>query len=136
MITFEKITANEYRSKAESGLLNLVFSGFRRWAIAPVAAVVIVLWLSLAPRYGNITADRTAITVEDSYDWSWNELVSLADDSGLWSTVVETFVEDDSEFDLMADELPLEFEDALESLTDEELNILYERIDKLNGSVS
>lgn len=135
-ITFEKIIGNKYRPKQKSGVFNFFFSGLRRWAIAPVAAIVIVVLMNLVPRYGSVTDDHIALTAGDSYDWSWNELVSLAEDNGFWSIVIETFIEDDTEFDFAADEIPFEFEDALESLTDEELNMLYERIDKLNGSVS
>lgn len=135
-ITFEKIIGNKYRPRHKSGLFGFFFAGLRKWAIAPVAAIVIVVLMNLVPSYQSITDDSMTLTAGDTYDWSWNELVSLAEDSGFWPIVVETFIEDDTEFDFVAEELSLEFEDALESLTDEELNILYERIDKLNGSAS
>lgn len=135
-ITFENIIPEKQRPKIETGFFNFIFSGFRRWAVAPVAAIVIVVLLNLIPRYGSVTDDHSTLMTGDSYDWSWNELESFADNSGLWSNVVETFIEDNTEFDLAADEISLDFEDALESLNDEELKILYERIDKLNGSAS
>ncbi|MEE9553108.1 MAG: hypothetical protein V3W18_02330 [candidate division Zixibacteria bacterium] len=135
-ITFENIIPQKRQSKIENGRVKFVLSGFRKWAWAPAAAFVIVLLLNFGPRYGIVTEEYTSLTTQDSYDWSWGELVSMAGDSGLWSSVVETFIENETEFDMVADEIPLDLEDALESLTDEELNMLYERIDKLNGSVS
>ncbi len=135
-ITLEKIIGNKYRPKHKSRRFNFFFSGYRRWAIAPVAAIVIVVLMNLVPRYRSVTDESMTLMPGDSYDWSWSELVSLAEDNGFWPIVVETFIEDNTEFDFVADEIPFEFEDALESLTDEELNILYERIDKLNGSAS
>ena len=130
-ITFESVAGGSKKSKKLTGFSRIVVSSFRRWAWAPAVAAAIILYFAYTPKHVVINGDEAAITSRDSYNWILSDLTD-----GAWSSVVDVFIEDETEFDYVADEIPLDLEDALESMTDEELKILYDRIDNLNGSVS
>jgi hypothetical protein len=107
--------------------------GRRAWV--PAAAAVAIVALIFAPRIlrgpGGISpVDQQFRNVETTDDLS---SIESAEDLAY---VVESLVDDDSEFDLVAEELMMEsdYDDLIDYLSEEELDELYQRIETINGS--
>jgi len=133
-ITFEKIAGEKTRSGVDSRSKRPALKSAARWVWAPAAAAAIAFMLFFFPDRGDLIIEPET-TGSGSSDWVIS-LESDIPDSVVWSGVVDRFLGDETEFDLAADEIPLELEEALESMTEEELRLLYMRIDQLNGSAS
>ncbi len=130
-MTFEKISRLG-RAQAEK---RAVFSGFRRWAWAPVAVAVIII-LAVIPQFSDWVAtiyqQNESSGVADIVD----EYAVIESDDDL-ALVVVSLLEDDTDFDRAAEEMMLDwhYDDQIDDLTDGELKALYDRIEMINGSV-
>jgi len=133
-LTFEKIIAGDSSKAQNRGFLEILLPAVRKWAWVPAAAAAIAITLLLLPNSPTVPVDDEVIITQSSgTDWS---LISEAADSGMWSMIVGSLVDDNSDFDLVAEELSreLNFEDELSGLSDDELRALYDNIDQLEGS--
>jgi hypothetical protein len=127
-ITFERIAADQYREK-KAGYLQNIFSV--RWAWIPVAAAAIFIMFFLFP--GRVNHDATEETME-IIDWS--PPFSTHVPEGFDSTTLAGIVGSGNDLELLEEVLLYnsDVENLIESLTDEEFDILYERLNSKSGS--
>lgn len=131
-ITFENIAAlSGKRREATRGIIPSI----GKWAWIPAAAAAIILIAVLIPNM-IMTTDNglTESEIYDPLDWAYEYDIIVSENLG--SMVIASLVANETELDQLAEELLSEsdFDELLESLTDEELGVLYERIDLINGS--
>jgi hypothetical protein len=134
-ITFERISGAEMASVQHESVFEKIKAAIGRRAWVPAAAAVAIVALIFAPRIlrgpGGISpVDQQFRNVETTDDLS---SIESAEDLAY---VVESLVDDDSEFDLVAEELMMEsdYDDLIDYLSEEELDELYQRIETINGS--
>jgi len=127
-LTFEKIVASA-RPVKKSGYLRNIFS--IRWAWVPAAAAAIFILFTVFP--GRVNHDTESGTVK-IIDWS--PPFSTYVPTGLDSTAFSSFNIDDNDLEILEEEILYnsDVDNIIESLTDEELDILYERINSKGGS--
>ena len=134
-ITFEKIAGAKPVSIPSESVFDKIKAvvGRRVWVPAVAAAAVVIL--VFAPRMfkgsnGIYYSNQQYGSLETTDDYS-----SIQSSEDL-AYVVESLMDDDSEVDLVADELMMDtdYEDLIDYLSDDELDALYERIETMNGS--
>ena len=86
-----------------------------------------------SPQRGNFKSGGSAVTRADSVYVGDNVFVK-SDQEG--TDLIKSLVSDDSQIDQLADELIFgsEIDDLVETLTDDEFELLYNKMTKLNGS--
>ncbi len=131
-MTFEKISRLG-RAQPEK---RAVFSGFRRWAWAPVAVVAVIIILAVIPQF----SERAATIYQPDHSSGVTEIVdeyAVIESYDDLALVVVSLLEDDSDFDWATEEMMLDmyYDDLIDDLTDDELKALYDRIEMINGSV-
>jgi len=126
-LTFEKIAASARPAK-KSGYLRNIFS--IRWAWIPAAAAIFIMF-TIFP--GRVNHDNESGTVK-IIDWSPS--FSTYVPAGLDSTAFSSFNIDDNDLEILEEEILYnsDVDYIIESLTDEEFDILYERINSKGGS--
>jgi hypothetical protein len=104
-----------------------------RWIWAPAAAVAVLLLFVLAPDFisngdGKIDTYITEITFDNDLDLALTE--------GYGSEIISGLINDDDDLDELAGEFvyDLEINTLLESLSDDELIMLEEKLNIMNGS--
>lgn len=141
-ITFEKIAKSPRRETAKTGILESIFS--LRWAWVPAAVAAIMVMFVVLPNVNNIDDSRIVdrefeFNIDpyiETYDFlKWNDDVVIeSEEEG--TAIVSLLLSDNSDLETLADELILssEIDDLIETLTDDEFEILYERLQNINGS--
>ena len=124
-LTFEKIAASG-RPEKKTGFLQSIFS--IRWVWVPVAAAAIFIIFALFPGRVN---HNTEIKLID-----WSPSYSTYVPEGLDSTVFSSFENIGDDLEIMEEVLlyDSDVDNLIESLTEEELDILYERLNSKSGS--
>lgn len=130
-ITFEKIAKSPRRETAKPGILESIFS--LRWAWVPAAVAAIFIMFVIFP--GRVDHDTESGTIK-IIDWS--PPFSTYVPEGLDSTVLSSFDNIEDDLELMEEVLLYDsgVDNLIESLSDEELDILYERLNSKSGSAS
>jgi len=133
-ITFENLidSGTEIRTdyKRSISLMPFIF----RWVWAPVAAAAIVVLMLLIP--GN-RITKPVSEGDSVYSWdTWDYIYSEAENDTIYSKMLEAIEPSDDEFSLAADELVsgVSIYEAIDNMTDDELQDFYERISDINGS--
>lgn len=126
-ITFEKIALSRKPEK-KSGYLQNIFS--IRWAWVPAAAAILIIF-ALFPKSVNKNGPDSEIDIID-----WWSTFSTSVPEGLDSTVLTGIVGSDTDLELLEDVIinNSEVDNLIESLSDEEFDILYERLNSKSGS--
>jgi len=127
-LTFEKIIISA-RPVKRTGYFRNIFS--IRWAWVPAAAAALFIMFTLFPGRVNHDIESGTVKIID-----WNFPFSTNVPAGLDSTAFSSFDIDDNDLELLEEELLYnsDVDNIVESLTDEEFDILYERINSKGGS--
>jgi hypothetical protein len=136
-ITFENIAGMEKPLRWKRALSESISIGLKRWAWAPIAAVAVALALNLIPRDTEMQVDDELSAPQEVY-MTWDEIYSTIEESDVWTDVVGSLVESEADLEMASEELmsDMDFDVILEDLTEEELDLLYNKIDQINGSAS
>jgi hypothetical protein len=134
-ITFEVISGRGTVSIRQESVFERIKAAVGRRAWVPAVAAVAIVALIFGPRilrgpeeispvdqqYGNIETTVDYSSIESAEDLAY---------------VVESLVDDASEFELVAEELIMDtdYNDLIDYLSEEELDELYDRIETINGS--
>jgi len=119
-ITFENVLVIEPKTEYR-GVRKGIFAGFARWAWAPAAAAMIIFALVRFSSYSSNTKSEGSAST---------------DTDNLWSYVLGSLAGDSNQFELAQEELTRngDIDDALASMTDDELQSLYDKLETLKGS--
>ncbi len=131
-ITFDNIVAALEKSVKKTGFVESVFS--LSWAWIPAAAAAVFILFSILPNSLNIT--QTPFPETTGFLYSDNEYW-FNDSDQIEPEILTSLISKDSSPEIIAEELLYEAEvdDLLGSLTEEELDMLYDRLNYKNGSV-
>lgn len=135
-LTFERLAETALSHRRRKVSPRSALAGFGRWAWAPVAAAVIAVIMFFIPKNGVVIDDQFESGPGMATGMNFDVFETGVPDSAIWSEVVDRFLENGAEFDALAEEVPVDFDTALENMSEEELRLLYEKIELLNGRVS
>ncbi len=130
-ITFERIIKSPGRETVKSGILESIFS--LRWAWVPAAVAAIFIMFVIFPNRVNHDTETETVKIID-----WSPPFSTYVPEGLDSTVLSSFDNIGDDLELMEEVLLYDngVDNLIESLSDEEFDILYERLNSKSGSAS
>ncbi|UCE64889.1 MAG: hypothetical protein JSU85_08335 [Candidatus Zixiibacteriota bacterium] len=130
-ITFEKIIHSAKPESRGAGVFESIFS--LRWVWAPAAAVAIIILFLVSPDINNLENGKS-LSVQSDSTYLGNGIFVESDEEA--SALAVSLISDNAEIELLADELIFgsEIDDLIETLTDDEFEILYERLGNTNGS--
>lgn len=133
-VTLDNVIKSDSRLDIRPRLSEILFKGFKKWAWAPVAAAAVILLLLRLPGMIDRSTESISLSSQTASSEDW-DMINTAADSGLWSYVVGSLMDDGQDLDLVAEELShdVDFDDELSNLNDEELQYLYNNIDELRG---
>ena len=131
-LTFDKIVMDANRAPGKAYTIHKI--NYIRWLWAPAAAAVVIIAAFFAARWNTIAPDPYVAQNYAVYD-SQELIEEIAADDSLQNQVILSLAEDDSDLESAA-ELLLSGADLdllIDAMTDEELNMFYNKIDKLEG---
>jgi hypothetical protein len=104
-----------------------------RWSWVPAAVAAVLLMLMVLPKNNDVGNSDSQVVQNNTIYLGDGVFVESEEQA---SALTASLVSDESELDLLADELIYEsdVDDLLDSMTDEEFEILYERLKNINGS--
>jgi len=130
-ITFEKIIQSPGPETGKASIFESIFS--LRWAWVPAAVAAVIILFLVSPKVNNIeNGELTAVQNESTF---LGDGIFVESDEEA-SALARSLISDDAEIELLADELIFgsEIDDLIETLTDDEFELLYERLGNINGS--
>jgi hypothetical protein len=130
-ITLENIIRSEKPEIRKAGIFQSIFS--LRWFWVPAAVAAVLLMLMVLPKNNDVGNSDSQVVQNNTIYLGDGVFVESEEQA---SALTASLVSDESELDLLADELIYEsdVDDLLDSMTDEEFEILYERLKNINGS--
>ncbi len=130
-ITFEKIIQSPAPATVKAGVFESIFS--LRWAWVPAAVAAIIILFLVSPNINNLENGKSSIVQSDSTYLGDGIFIGSEQEA---SALARSLISDDSQLELLADELIFgsEIDDLIETLSDDEFEILYERLGNINGS--
>ncbi|UCC79626.1 MAG: hypothetical protein JSW64_15400 [Candidatus Zixiibacteriota bacterium] len=128
-ITFDKIIQSPGREDVKAGILESIFS--LRWAWVPAAVAAILVMFVIFPNRVNHDTETETVKIID-----WSPPFSTYVPEELDSRVLSSFDNIEDDLELMEEVLLYDsgVDNLIESLSDEEFDILYERLNYKSGS--
>lgn len=131
-ITFDNIVAASEKSVKKTGFLDSIFS--LRWAWIPAAVAAVLIMFSILPNSlnenQNLVSETNGSLTSDNEYW-------FNDSDEIEPEILMSLIGSGSSMETLAEELFYESEvdDLLGFLTDEEFDMLYDRLNYKNGSI-